>query len=491
MSRRFPVMCVRVVLVIAFLILAALSAQAAGIVWEESFDAALERAKVENAPVFIAVNMDGEKVCEELCERHYRDARIVKLSGNMVCLFASTYDHRGGARACPRAGNITCAAHKQVEIDMRREVLKIPAGQPVIAPSHVFLAPDGSILLSVQYMLTTGQLEWCMAEAIRRVDPSFSWHLSASARAPRRVVFGDPSRREEGEEGGREAGPMPPSAEELEEMLDTLKRSGRGDRWQAVRDYFPRLILSDDKDAVAAVKSILSTQGMGGRGGRGGGGGGGGGGPGGEGGPGGGWSPGGQTARLLHQIGRSAVSCYWEVAADFTDHSDPSIRNEAIVALEQLAEPKSLKVLMKQRSTEKEDSARANLIRAIAATGTGNRGAGSLLLKTAEKDKQDFMRIHALIGLVHVENRDKVNPVLASALEHDNPGVRAAAAYAIGLRRETELADALKAALNAEQDLKCKTYLGAAAAALEGAGLRLLGGVLREYALDEIPRDRE
>jgi len=481
MSRRYSTLRVQVIFAAAFLFAAALSAQAAGIVWEESFDAALERAKAANRPLFIAVNMDGEKVCEDLVKVHYRDSRIAKLSANLVCLFASTFSHRGGGKSCPRAPGITCAAHQQVEIDMRREVLKIPAGRPVIAPNHIFVAPDGSILLSVEYMLTTGQLEWCMVEAIRRVDPSFTWSLGASARAPRRVVFGDPSRREEGEEGGGAAGPMPPTDEELKQMLDSLKRSGRGERRDVIRDYFPRLILSDDEDAVDAVKSILSMQGMGGRGGRGGGGGGGGG----------DWGGGGQTARLLHQIGRSALPCYWEVVVPFVDHSDLSIRNEAIVALEQFAEPKSLKPLLKQKSTEKEDSAKANLIRAIASTGHGNRSAEALLLKTAEKDKKDFMRIHALIGLVDVENRNKVNAVLARALADGNPGVRAAAAYAIGVRRETELGNDLEAALEMEQDLKCKTYLGAAAAALEGAGLKLLEGVLREYALDEIPRDRE
>ena len=97
-------------------------------------------------------------------------------------------------------------------------------------------------------------------------------------------------------------------------------------------------------------------------------------------------------------------------------NSNPEIRNEAVVALEQLAEPRSLKVLTKQRSVEKDDAVQASLIRAIASVGRGNRTAETLVLKVAGKDKKDFLRIHALIGLVYVENREKVNALLAKNL---------------------------------------------------------------------------
>jgi len=49
----------------------------AGIQWEPFFKGAMERADTGNMPVFIAINMDGEPVCEEIAENHYRDRRIV------------------------------------------------------------------------------------------------------------------------------------------------------------------------------------------------------------------------------------------------------------------------------------------------------------------------------------------------------------------------------------------------------------------------------
>ncbi len=447
------------------------AARADSIAWESSFDAALEKAKAENKPIFIAINMDGEPVCEELVKRHYRDARIATLSGSTINLFASRFTHTGGAKACARAGNIPCRDHQQVEMDVRRDILKIAPGEPANAPNHIWLGPDGSVLLSVPFMITTGQLEWCMVEAIRKIDPSFAWTLRASARAPNRLIYGDP--REKSEDGGgggngrgqgRAAPAQPYGKKELAEVLDAIKKgSGRGDRGNTVRQYFPSLIVTDDKKAIDHVKSWISSR----------------------------WASGRQAERLLHEIGRTSPTSFWEVAAAALSNPDSGMRNEAIVALEQLAEPKSLKALLKQKSCEKEDAAAANLIRAIASVGRGKKSAESLVLKTAAKDKKNFMRINAIIGLVYVEDREKVNALLAKSLAHDNPGIRAAAAYTIAIRREHDLGDALALAIEGEKDLTCKTYLEAAAAALRGGGLRLIQGVLREYALDDIVRDRE
>lgn len=446
------------------------AARADAILWDASFDAALAKAKAENKPIFIAVNMDGEPVCEELVKRHYCDERIVKLSGSMVNLFASKFSHKGGDKACARAGNIPCRSHQQVERDVRRDVFKIAPGEPVNAPNHIWLGPDGTVLLSVPFMITTGQLEWCMVEAIRKVDPSFEWKLRASARAPRRLIYGDSG--DEAQDGagsearGRAQGGAaePLDKKELAEVLDAVRKgSGRGDRGNTARQYFPSLIVTDDKKAIDFVKSWITTR----------------------------WASGRQGERLLHEIGRTSPPSFWEVAAAALSHSDPAMRNEAIVALEQLAEPNSLKALLKQKSCEKEDTAAANLIRAIASVGRGIKNAESLVLKTAAKDKKHFMRIHAVIGLVYIEDREKVNDLLAKSLSSDNPGIRAAAAYTIALRREHDLRDALTIAIDTEKDLTCKTYLEAAAATLRGGGLRLIEGVLREYALDDIVRDRE
>jgi len=435
---------------------------AAQMEWESSLADGLQRAATENRAVFIAVNMDGEPVCEQLAEKYYRDKRLLELSRHMVCLFASKYFHRGGTQVCSRAGKIPCADHQQVEKDLRREVMKLGAGSEMIAPNHIFLDPQGQVLFSVPYMLTKGELEWCMVEAIRKVTPSFAWNLSSSARGPRRLVYGEVL--SPGQPGGGASAAHPLSEEELDEVIKAFNRSGRGDRQSTIRQYFPSLILTNDKRAMSEVSNLLTSRWVLNRG---------------------------RTPEMLREIGRSSPPAFWSVVAPFVSHADLSVRNDAIVALELLGEPKALKVLTKQRSAEKEDSAKANLIRAIAAVGAGVRSAESLVLKTAARDKKEFQRINALVGLVHVENREKVNEVLLKALNDKGAGIRAAAAYTTAVRREKDLYTALEAARDVESDRTCKTYLDAALGTLNGGGLRLVEGVLREYALEEIPRERD
>lgn len=443
-----------------FLLLSPLST-ADQIEWERGLRQALERADSENIPVFIAVNMDGEKVSEELVENHYRHKSIVKLSKNTANLFASKYYHKGAGGKCPLAPILSCALHQQVEKDLRKQIPDLVSEDEMIAPNHIFLNPRGEVILSVPYMITPGQLEWCMYEAIRKVNPDFSWSLSSGARAPRRLIYGAVAAPGNIPESSMKAEPL--SREELEEVKALINKSGRGMRNEAIQKYFPSLIVTESKEAMDCVKTWLSHR----------------------------WSINrGRTAKLLHEIGRTSPPSYWSVAAPYVSHEKRDIRNEAVVALEQLAAPKSLKTLTRQLAAEKDESVRGNLYRAVASVGRGSRSAEAKVLKAAEKEKKDFLRIHAVIGLVYVENREKVLDVLLKALNCDRAPLRAAAAYTIAFRREAELKEALRIALEGEQDPKCLLYLKAAVEALEGGSLEGVQGVLTDYALDEIARDR-
>ncbi len=462
---------------IGFLFAAALTAllfnplarPAGGIVWEASFDEALAKAKAENKPIFIAVNMDGEWVCEDLARNHYRDKRIVQLSEKMVNLFASKFYHRGGTKTCPRAGNIRCSSHQEVEKEVRRLVLGMKGEEgntvagDMIAPNHIFLSPDGKITHSVAYMITPGELEWCLVEAIRKNDPGFKWSLRSSARAPRRLVY-DKVTRPGG--GGGGSAPRPLSGDELDAVLEEIKTTGRGNRGGGLRRNLASLIVTPDKRAMEVVRIYLTSR----------------------------WIKHGGGQRLceiLHDIGRTSPPEFWEVVEPFVSDSLPDVRSEAIVALEQLAEPKSVKLLQKQWSKEKEKRVKWDLIRALASTGRGVKRIETLVLKTAEKEKDGQLRAHAIVGLVYIEDREKVNAVLEKALTHEHPPVRAAAAYTIAVRRERDLLEPLTAAREAELDSRLKLYMKASCDALGEASLDDVVGILVDYLLDKIVRDRE
>ena len=62
--------------------------------------------------------------------------------------------------------------------------------EPVAAPQHVFIAPDGTLFSSAVYRVTKGELEWMWIEAIKRVNPDVKLPLSSRARAPKAFVGG-------------------------------------------------------------------------------------------------------------------------------------------------------------------------------------------------------------------------------------------------------------------------------------------------------------
>jgi len=139
--------------------------------WQTSLEACLARAPAESKVVFLAVNMDGEPANERMAEGVYRDKTIVRLSERTLNAVASASPHPDWERPCPRFRGIACADHRLVDMQARERILEADGAGRVVAPQHVFLAPDGSVIFSVPYEITALELEWCLAKAILTVDP--------------------------------------------------------------------------------------------------------------------------------------------------------------------------------------------------------------------------------------------------------------------------------------------------------------------------------
>lgn len=469
MLQPFPVrLATLVTLVVAAL--AAMGSTTAGsrIEWSASVDAAFAVAKPDNRPVFVAINMDGERANDEAVKTLYSDPVIVKLAERCVSLFASRFDHAGD-RACPRAGVVSCADHIAVEKEIRKRYLE-KQGTQVVAPQHLWLAPDGTILLSVPYRVTEGELEWCFVTALKRVDASFEWTLSASARAPKRLVTGGVSGADE-----PLAGAAPPTVKELEQLIDELKKDSRP--WESL-DKLYRILLSGDKQAIDYVRSLLTSGGGGGRGGRGGGGGGAGGGPRGQ------WK-----ANLVHAIGRFSPVEYWEIVVPLLADPDLTLRRETAVALEQLAAAKALGELQKRLKKEEEVDAQKELIRAIASCGRDGKGIKQVA-QVARKDADEVVRANAFVGAAYFEDRDAFIELARSGLLDPIAAVRAAAAYSVAIRRETALRQLIEEVIAGETDVSLKDALEASLRVLDGAPATELDSLLRDYARSDIARDR-
>ena len=455
------------------------TAAPARIEWLPSLDAALEEAKRDGKPVFIAINMDNERANDEVIRQHYKDPTLIKLASRTAALFASKHDHGSGERPCARSGVVTCAQHMQAEKQMRQRFLE-SQGDSTIAPQHLWISPAGSVILSVPYRISKGEMEWCFVSALRAVDSKFSWKLSGAARAPKRLVMGGVSAT-----SLDLAATPPPTKKEVEQIIEELRKVRRP--WESNSDVL-RLILSSDKKAIDYIRTLLSGR-TGGRGGRGGGGGGGGGGEGGEGGEGGG---GGQNWKgtLLHSIGRYAPEEYWEIVVPCLSDNNVMVRREASVAIEQLAAPKALGELTKRFQQEEEVDVQKELIRAIGSCGRATTKGVKMVTQQANKAKNPLVRINAVVAAALLEDREAVLDLAKSGLLSELGGVRAVAGYLIAIRREGELKPLLESALAGETDASIKAALEAARNVLNGAPVTELDPVLRDFAASDILRDR-
>ncbi len=446
---------------LAALLLLAARAPGAGdaISWQPEADAALALAASEHRALFIAVNMDGERANDQMVEVHYRDPMICKLAQKTVNLFASRFDHGSGEAPCPRCGVIPCARHMEVERAVRGKWVAEAADGTVVAPQHVFVDPTGKVILSVPYQVTVGELEWCFVTAIRKLDPEFPWTLSQKARAPRRLVMEGVAPSE------GPAQPLPPDKKELAETFERLRTTGRGEAGRDTLQDVLRLLLSEDKKAIEYVESWMNSRWIG-------------------------FGGAGRLTQVIHAIGRTSPPVWWEVVEPFLGDHRLEVRREAAVALEQLAEPKSLGALTKQWKKEKELDAQKELIRAIAAVGCADPKAIKLATEQARKADEKVLRVNALIGCAALEDRETVLALLRESLADELGAVRAAAGYVIAVRREEELRKPLEDVALMETDAAVKEALERALEVLAGGKESQLRPILAKFAESDIPRDR-
>jgi hypothetical protein len=429
------------------------------IVWQKSWEEAFARAKAEHKVVLLAVNMDGERANERMAASVYHEPALVELSKSAICLVASASDHGTGAE-CARFGSIACSDHRRIDSAARQSVLKPDKEGFVVAPQHVLLDPDGKVILSVPYEISADELEWCLATAIVKLDPSFDGKVSASARAPRRLIkgnvldlSGDPAA----------SGKVPTREETLELIAEVKKGSLAGpERMAALKS----ILSADEPEAIEYIQSELRR--------------------------GGGKGAGSDIrAELVHTIGARSPASYWPLVADFLDDGSPILRAEAAVAMEELAAPEATKEIGSLFVKEKSPEIQKELLRALASCGAGDVKIREKVAKIAEKEKDPLLRMNAIVALGRFPVSD---PDVAALLERKlREGVgeeREAAACAMALTRDVRWTKLLEEIAAQKSDADLEGTIEAALAVLKEGALRPLEEPLRRIAQDKIRRER-
>lgn len=388
--------------------------------WTPDFAEAMQRAKAENKVVLFAFNLAGERANDEMVADHYKDPTLGKLSQATVNVFCSIANE-------PRVPGVTPAQHQAAEQQARLQVLKIGPGEDVIAPQHVFVGPDGTVLSSVPWRLTKGELEWAWVDAIRKVDPAFAWQPSLGARAPGKLSLGAVERGENRK---------PPSKAEVDEALKAVKKS----RGAMLRNlgHVETLMRSDEPEAVAFVATTVNGL---------------------------------QEAWLVGAIdsmGLISPKAHHGTIVGHVASKDEAVRLAAAGALERMAEPKAFAPLLKQYKAEKADAVRGRLLRAMASCGPAQKETLAQIDKLMGKEPNADVRAQAVLALAQVEDKAKVHQGLRAALRDPSPKVRATVAFAIAQRRDVELEKDLDDAALRESELDTKAWLEAAAKVVRG-----------------------
>jgi hypothetical protein len=430
------------------------STSIAQVAWQNDLQAAQDLAKNQNKVVFIALNMDGERANDRMAKQVYGDKKFQKLAEQTVNVVGSRFEH--GKSGCKRFPGIACEDHQSIDKAVRLRVLNLPADANVVAPQHIFLGPDGTILLSVAYEVTVPQLQWCFVTANNKALPDSKMAMPSGAKAPRRVVLDGVAATE-----GSDISIPPLDSAELEKTMEYIVRGAKGsDRVDAIRS----MLGTDDEDCIKFLEKEFGNFRYERRG--------------------------DQLVRLLKAVGGASPSNFWTTIDHFLKSSDDEFRNLTAVALEQLAAPDSVKVLKSHFGKEKSRQVKKNILRAIGVAGAENKAARSIITKAWKNSKEPLLQTNALLVLgLHASDK-KALAILEEALSSNNPTHRQAAALGLAFARAKDHTEMLRGYAENEQEPECKAVMKRCLKVLEDGALSTLADDFARIGEDEFQRPR-
>ncbi|MFO0984644.1 MAG: HEAT repeat domain-containing protein [Planctomycetota bacterium] len=253
------------------------AAAADGVVWEKEYKQAFDKAGQLKVPVLVCLNMDNEWANDELVNKIYPDPKFVAEARKCVCLIGSVFEHAKTADGmCSRFKTLTCAEHKQVEIEARKQYV---GGSVAIAPQHILATPRGEVITRRAYFCKLEELVEMLqsaeavlqggastAEIAKRVDATTEKKMSelrelAKTRDYKKQWALLPEVDKLGQRASRilytEFALDKKCAEDLRKSA--IARLGCKGNYDSL-DTLLRLLKDDDTDIVMAAASALEVQ---------------------------------------------------------------------------------------------------------------------------------------------------------------------------------------------------------------------------------------
>ncbi|MFT7616628.1 MAG: HEAT repeat protein [Planctomycetota bacterium] len=342
--------------------------------WAKSLDSALAKAKAENKPLLICMNMDKDVANDRMAREHYHDPAIVAKTKEFVCVFVSRFKHtKDDTKTCGRCGHITCKEHIKADLAVRE--LYFENSISVVAPQHVFLRPDGKLLRTKLYFLTKPELLSLMDSVLRELFPE---RFKKPEEAKEEEVKEEAPKGEKKDEEKTGEDEEPKTVAELKDLI--VKSSEVEEIKEFARELINR---KKDQEAIDILEAFLTDK----------------------------KSPVLRLQGLMLAYGFKDHKEGVPKIIRFLKHKDPSVRSHTAVALEDIGDESALKPLNSRMKREKEDAVRKNLVRAIGVCGKKKKKTQTPLLKLL-RDKTRLVQRNAALALGNFEKGGKAEKAL-------------------------------------------------------------------------------
>ncbi len=331
--------------------------------FETSVDGALKLARENARKVLWVIMKDGEIGCTRMLDSVYSDLEVrEQLAAGFVLIPCSTWHHTSEAPdstdappECPQFPGARCRDHQASEREMRK---RFEETVNVVAPQHIITDADGKVLARHRYELK---------------KTAFIEFLTKGTGVTETPAGGGPPKPDRKE-------PKPDAS--AERLLDLTRTGPEEERLKAAKD----LCTTGDKDCVGAyVQDMEKGTGLTDR----------------------------LRAALIRAPGSAECAPAVEEFSKLLHLKDTTLRNSAVVTLEEMEDSRAATHLLLLWKTEKDPETKKDILRALGPSGVGKEEARTLLLKEC-KNSSELLRTGAIIALgSHTAGQQDVRKALA------------------------------------------------------------------------------
>jgi hypothetical protein len=374
------------------------SALAAGpggeIDWHTNLVKALEEAKREGKPVFVAIvadRVDGERRVEpagkELRENTYPHPDVVAKSREFVCVrLKDPIDSDNGGELRSRYG-----------IDGL-----------IVSPQHLFIHSDGSLIRRKEYWEFSGSTKTSVDALLGFMDEALAAHRKRAGITPGTAPTPPPPTPAPA--APDPAPPAPPPtpapgtppapadrAEWIRSMIERVRTPGDVEgRGAAAKELAAADKNGDCVEPLCAY--LLETRAA--------------------------KKQEAVQVAVIRALGRPGVEIAVPAVLEFLDDKDVEVRSNAVVTLEYIGSSKAVEALVKRLPREKEDAVHENLCRALGRSGAGFEEVRKLLFKEVAAARSERAVVGPLFGLAYFEKDVEAARALEKLIKKQGTGIK-------------------------------------------------------------------